>query len=73
MGSEIPAERAMPGNVNASPQGKLRGDVLSLFGEDVSITNSREVLLGFALSCFLINLGMSLVIKVTGQFFHFLF
>lgn len=39
MGSENPAERMMPGNVNASPPRKLRGDVLFLFNEGVSITN----------------------------------
>lgn len=37
MRSESPAERMMPGNENASPQGDLRGDALFLFSEGVSI------------------------------------
>lgn len=76
MGSEIPAERMMPGNVNAFPQCKLRGDVLFLFNEGVSITNRVGVsgVLVFGLFVFfLINLGMSSVIYVTDQFFRLLF
>lgn len=45
MMSEIPAERMMPGNGNASPKGDLRGDALFLLSEGVSIA-------GQAFCCF---------------------
>lgn len=74
IGSEIPAERVMPGNVNASPQHKMRGDVLFLFSEGVSITNRIGFFVVLWVVFFvLIDLGMSSVIYVTDQFFSFLF